>query len=87
MNRLFGKKKAAPPPPPTLGEASQSIGTRLTSVDAKIASLDQELLKFKNQLKQTPAGPAQNGIKKRAMETLKRKKMYVVVCVELKRFG
>lgn len=76
MHRLFGKKKAPGPAPPTLADASTGVGKRVTALDEKIAALDKELLRFKTQLKQTPAGVAQNGIKRRAMETLKRKKMY-----------
>lgn len=76
MHRLFGKKKDPGPPPPTLADASTSVGNRVGALDEKIAALDKELIKYKNQLKQTPAGAAQAGIKRRAMETLKRKKMY-----------
>ena len=76
MHRLFGKKKAPGPPPPTLADASSSVGNRVGALDEKIAALDKELLKYKTQLKQTPSGAAQAGIKRRAMETLKRKKMY-----------
>ena len=74
MNRLFGKKKVVAPPP-TLGDASTGINNRMGTLDEKIGALDKELLKFKEQLKKT-TGPAANNIKKRALETLKRKKMY-----------
>ena len=40
-----------------------------------IKGLDGELIKFKDQLKRAK-GPAAEGIKRRALETLKRKKMY-----------
>ena len=74
MHRLFGKK-VEKPPPPTLTEASTSISTRVEALDKKIKDLDLELLKYKEQLKRAK-GPAELSIKKRAMETLKRKKMY-----------
>jgi charged multivesicular body protein 5 len=45
------------------------------ALDEKIASLDKELIRYKDQLKKT-TGPAAANIKKRALETLKRKKMY-----------
>ena len=44
-------------------------------VDAKIKALDEELLKFKQQL-QKATGNTAAMLKKRAMDTLRRKKMY-----------
>ncbi|CAB1103711.1 unnamed protein product [Ectocarpus sp. CCAP 1310/34] len=41
----------------------------------QIKGLDQELVKYRNALKKAK-GPTATNIKKRAMETLKRKKMY-----------
>ena len=46
-------------------------------VDSKIAGIDNELRKFKEQLKNAKGGPASQQIKKRAMEALKRK---VIIC-------
>ena len=74
MHRLFGKPKAAAPTP-TLSDASTSINNRVAGLDEKIKGLDGELIKFKDQLKRAK-GPAAEGIKRRALETLKRKKMY-----------
>ena len=74
MHRLFGKPKQAAPTP-TLSDASTSINNRVASLDEKIKGLDGELIKFKDQLKRAK-GPAAEGIKRRALETLKRKKMY-----------
>jgi len=74
MHRLFGKPKAAAPTP-TLSDASTSINNRVGALDEKIGNLDGELIKFKDQLKRAK-GPAAEGIKRRALETLKRKKMY-----------
>lgn len=67
--------KVGPPPPPTLADASAGISNRMTAIDEKISSLDKELLRYKDQLKKT-SGPAKANIQKRALETLKRKKMY-----------
>ncbi len=44
-------------------------------VDVKIKALDKELLVFKEQLKKAK-GPTADHIKKRALDTLKRKKLY-----------
>lgn len=49
-----------------------SLGSCITP---QIKALDQELIKYKNALKKSK-GAAAAGIKKRAIETLKRKKMY-----------
>jgi charged multivesicular body protein 5 len=74
MHRLFGKKKDVPPPP-TVGEASENINTRIQALDDKIKGLDRELLVFKAQIAKAK-GPAKQGIQKRALDTLKRKKHY-----------
>lgn len=75
MHRFFGQKKAPGPPPPTLGEAAGSINDRVKGLDIKLAELDNELRKYKDQLKKVK-GPAAEGVKRRAMDVLKRKKMY-----------
>mmetsp|Transcript_50376 Transcript_50376/g.118529 ORF Transcript_50376/g.118529 Transcript_50376/m.118529 type:complete len:224 (-) Transcript_50376:96-767(-) len=75
MKRLFGGKKEAPPAP-TLGEATETANKRGAVLDEKIKALDKQLLDFKNQLKSTRAGPAQNRIKQRALQVLKQKRMY-----------
>ncbi len=74
MKRVFGKKKQAPPPP-SLGDATGRVDERVQALDDKIASLDKELLKYKATLKKAK-GSAAASTKRRAMETLKRKKMY-----------
>mmetsp|Transcript_16069 Transcript_16069/g.16200 ORF Transcript_16069/g.16200 Transcript_16069/m.16200 type:complete len:235 (-) Transcript_16069:162-866(-) len=74
MNRIFGKKKE-PLPAISLSEAGAGINTRIEGLDAKIKGLDNELRRFKEQLK-SAKGPTKASIQKRAMETLKRKKMY-----------
>mmetsp|Transcript_20126 Transcript_20126/g.58864 ORF Transcript_20126/g.58864 Transcript_20126/m.58864 type:complete len:231 (-) Transcript_20126:125-817(-) len=74
MRRIFGKP-VEKPPPPSLGDASGRIDSRVSAIDEKIAKLDIELRKYKDQLKKVK-GPTASNIKRRAMETLKRKKMY-----------
>lgn len=74
MNRIFGKPKEKPPPP-SLTDASGRIDQRVSAIDEKIAKLEVELRKYKEQLKKA-RGPAQANIKRRAMEVVKRKRMY-----------
>lgn len=76
MNRVFGKKKAPGPPPPSLGDASSGVGNQMDSMDAKIAQLDKELKAYRDKLKTTKNPGAKKNIQKRAMEVLKRKRMY-----------
>jgi charged multivesicular body protein 5 len=75
MHRFFGQKKPAGPPPPSLQDAAGSINDRVKGLDVKIGELDKELIKYKDQLKKVK-GPAAEGVKRRAMDCLKRKKMY-----------
>ena len=74
MHRLFGKKKEVPPPP-SLSDASGGINARIATLDDKIKGLDNELKVYKAQLAKAK-GPTKNGIQKRAMDVLKRKRMY-----------
>mmetsp|Transcript_3781 Transcript_3781/g.5158 ORF Transcript_3781/g.5158 Transcript_3781/m.5158 type:complete len:216 (+) Transcript_3781:89-736(+) len=76
MNRVFGKKKAKGPPAPSLSEASTSVGGRVDDLDSKILSLEKELKIHKDKLKTTKSPAAKKLIQKRAMEVLKRKRMY-----------
>lgn len=75
MKRVFGAKKDKQPPP-SLNEASDRINKRGESVDEKIKRLDGELSKYKEQIKRTRPGPAQEAVKARAMRVLKQKRMY-----------
>jgi charged multivesicular body protein 5 len=75
MNRVFGKKKKAVPAP-SLDEASAGIGGRVDSMDSKIAGLENELRVFKDKIKKAKSPAAKKTLQKRAMEVLKRKKMY-----------
>ena len=75
MRRIFGSKKPeqpAGPPPPSLTEASESIDKRVALMDEKIRQCDAELLTYKAQM----TGPNAGSVKNRALNVLKRKKMY-----------
>jgi charged multivesicular body protein 5 len=54
---------------------SLQINKRGESVDEKIKRLDAELARYKEQLKKTRPGPAQEAVKARAMRVLKQKRM------------
>ncbi|KAI9124412.1 hypothetical protein K1719_004334 [Acacia pycnantha] len=75
MKRVFGVKKNKDPPP-TVQDASDRITKRGDTVDDKIKKLDAELSRYKEQIKKTRPGPAQEAIKARAMRVLKQKRMY-----------
>lgn len=75
MQRIFGAKKNKDPPP-SVQDASDRINKRGESVDDKIKKLDVELAKYKEQIKKTRPGPAQEAVKARAMRVLKQKRMY-----------
>ena len=51
------------------------INKRGESVDEKIKKLDVELSRYKEQIKKTRPGPAQEAVKARAMRVLKQKRM------------
>lgn len=75
MKRLFGTKKPAPAPV-NVSDVGAKVDARVSNLDQKINTLEQELRKFRQQMAQTKGGPGLASIKKRAMATLKRKKMY-----------
>ncbi|GKZ00671.1 hypothetical protein MPSEU_001019200 [Mayamaea pseudoterrestris] len=75
MNRVFGKKKATGPAP-SLEDASTGINARIDGMDSKIEGLDKELRDFKNKIKTCKTPAAKKQLQKRALETLKRKRMY-----------
>lgn len=75
MNRVFGKKKKEAPAP-SLDDASSGLGGRVDDMDKKIAGLEQELRGFKDKIKKAKSPAAKKTLQKRAMEVLKRKKMY-----------
>ncbi|CAA7404445.1 unnamed protein product [Spirodela intermedia] len=75
MRRVFGAKKNKEPLP-TIQDATDRINKRGESVDEKIKKLDAELARYKEQIKRTRPGPAQEAVKARAMRVLKQKRMY-----------
>ncbi|GMP22086.1 hypothetical protein CsSME_00000256 [Camellia sinensis var. sinensis] len=50
------------------------INKRSETVDEKIKKLDAELARYKEQIKKTRPGPAQEAVKARAMRVLKQKR-------------
>ena len=75
MNRVFGKKKAAAPAP-SLGDASAGLGGRIGAMDRKILDLENEMKVYKDKIKKARTPAAKKTLQKRAMEVLKRKRMY-----------
>jgi charged multivesicular body protein 5 len=75
MNRVFGKKKVEAPAP-SLDEARDGLGGRLDSVDVKIEQLEKELRGFKDKIKKSTTPAAKKTLQKRALDVLKRKRMY-----------
>ncbi|KAG0464039.1 hypothetical protein HPP92_020108 [Vanilla planifolia] len=75
MKRVFGAKKNKEPPP-TIQDATERINKRGDTVDEKIKKLDTELARYKEQIKKTRPGPAQEALKARAMRILKQRRMY-----------
>lgn len=75
MDRIFGKKKKAAPAP-GLADTSAGLGGRVDEMDKKIAGLEQELRVFKDKMKKARSPAAKQALQRRAMEVLKRKKMY-----------
>jgi charged multivesicular body protein 5 len=76
MKKIFGAKKNQEPPP-SIQDATDRISKRGDSVDDKIKKLDAELARYKDQIKKTRPGPAQEAIKARAMRVLKQRRMYI----------
>eukprot|EP00545_Synedropsis_sp_CCMP1620_P007679 CAMPEP_0119011910 /NCGR_PEP_ID=MMETSP1176-20130426/5960_1 /TAXON_ID=265551 /ORGANISM="Synedropsis recta cf, Strain CCMP1620" /LENGTH=219 /DNA_ID=CAMNT_0006964787 /DNA_START=268 /DNA_END=927 /DNA_ORIENTATION=+ len=75
MNRIFGKKKVAGPAP-SLDDAAKGLGNRVDAMDDKIGKLENELKVYKDKIKKTKSPAAKKGLQKRALEILKRKRMY-----------
>ncbi|CAN1258482.1 Vacuolar protein sorting-associated protein 60.2 [Linum perenne] len=81
MQRIFGSKKNKDPPPSITDATDKNvyvsqISKRGDTVEEKIKRLDAELSRYKEQIKKTRPGPAQEAIKARAMRVLKQKRMY-----------
>lgn len=75
MNRLFGRGKPKEPPP-NMNDVIQGVDSRADNIDKKIARLDAELKKYKDQMAKMREGPAKNSIKQKALRVLKQRKMY-----------
>ncbi|KAK8402839.1 hypothetical protein O3P69_000856 [Scylla paramamosain] len=75
MNRLFGRGKTKEPPP-NMNDCIANVDSRAESIEKKIARLDAELVKYKDQMKKMREGPAKNAVKQKALRVLKQKKMY-----------
>ena len=52
------------------------VDSRAESVDKKVARLDSELNKYKQQMSKMRDGPAKNAVKQKALRLLKQKKQY-----------
>ncbi|XP_037933774.1 charged multivesicular body protein 5 [Teleopsis dalmanni] len=75
MNRLFGKGKQKEPPP-NLNDCIAGVDSRAKSIEEKIAKLEAELRKYRDQMSKMREGPAKNSVKQKAMRVLKQKKAY-----------
>lgn len=62
-------------PPPSLEDTSAGIDTRVDAIDKKIAGLNKELKVYQTQIAKSK-GAAKQNLQKRAMDLLKRKRMY-----------
>lgn len=74
MHRLFGKKKEVAPPP-SLEDTSANLDKRVENLDGKINGLNKELKVYQQQIAKAK-GPTKQNLQRRAMEVLKRKRMY-----------
>ena len=75
MKRVFGKKKVGAPAP-SLDQASSGLGGRIGEMDQKIEGIETELRGYKDKIKKTTNPAAKKQLQKRALEVLKRKRMY-----------
>ncbi|KAJ9523220.1 hypothetical protein QJQ45_024006 [Haematococcus lacustris] len=75
MRRIFGAPKKDAPVA-TIDETTDKLVSRGDRVDEQIKKLDEQLMKYKEQIKKTRPGPAQDAIKRRALQVLKQKKLY-----------
>ncbi|KAG4076592.1 hypothetical protein HA402_001879 [Bradysia odoriphaga] len=75
MNRLFGKAKPKTPGP-SINDCIAGVDTRAEGIEQKIAKLDNELRKYKEQMAKMREGPSKNMVKAKALRVLKQKKQY-----------
>jgi len=74
MKRFFGSSKPTQPGP-SLNEVTERVDSKVNGLDEKIKKLDSELFTIREKMKKVK-GPAQNGMRQRALQLLKQKKMY-----------
>lgn len=55
------------------------MDSRAENIEQKIAKLDAELKKYKDQMMKMREGPSKNAVKQKALRVLKQRKMYVAV--------
>ncbi|GFH30585.1 uncharacterized protein HaLaN_29467, partial [Haematococcus lacustris] len=67
MRRIFGAPKKDAPVA-TIDETTDKLVSRGDRVDEQIKKLDEQLMKYKEQIKKTRPGPAQDAIKRRALQ-------------------
>ena len=82
MNKLFGTSKPKPEPAPqtninapSLGETSQRLDGRVKVIQAKVDECNTQLADLKKQMA-TARGQSLNALKQRALQVLRRRKMY-----------
>ncbi|CAH1119247.1 unnamed protein product [Phaedon cochleariae] len=75
MNRLFGKGKPKEPGP-SISDAIAGVDQRAEGVEKKIATLENDLRRFRDQMSKMREGPGKNAVKAKAIRILKQKKMY-----------
>lgn len=73
MNRIFGSSNKAPTP--SLADAISATDARADAIQVKIHKLDVELQTHQQKIARL-RGPAQEAAKKRAISTLRQKKLY-----------
>ena len=73
--KFFGKKKLEPVKGPTLDEANANMDTRIKVLKEKILECDKELSQLREAIKISRGG-TQTTNKQRAVQILKRRKMY-----------
>jgi charged multivesicular body protein 5 len=81
MKRLFGTRATRATattgtPAKSLADTADALEARTNAIDAKITSLDRELVKHRDAIKRARVGPAQEAAKRRALVVLKQRKMY-----------
>jgi len=77
FKRFFGineKKEVAPPP--SLEDGIKMLDGRVENIETKIKQIDAEIIKQRNIMTKSSNVGARNQAKQRAMQAMKRKKMY-----------